>query len=257
VGAELERLAAEGTLRKLNAGLEARIAERTAELTKANAELEAFTYSVSHDLRAPLRAIHGFSRALEEDCASQLDATAMGHLERIRAGSTRMAQLIDDLLELSRVSRHTLSRTRTDLSAVARRCVDQLAAASPGRLVEVHVLDGLEADCDPRLVDVVLTNLLGNAWKFTSKKPGAHIEVGRDGPSAFFVRDDGAGFDPAYGGKLFKPFQRLHHSSEFPGTGIGLALVHRIIDRHGGTVWAEGREQGGATFHFTLGGAEG
>ncbi|MCC6658170.1 MAG: PAS domain S-box protein [Rhodocyclaceae bacterium] len=239
-----------------NAGeLERRVAERTCELEAANRELEAFSYAVSHDLRAPLRAINGFSRLLEEESAAVLDGKARGHLARVRAASVRMGELIDDLLELARVARHEMRTVAADLSALAREIADEIAAAEPARHVEWKIAPGLAARCDPSLMRAVLHNLLGNAMKYTSKKEPACIEFGVDesgGERRFFVRDNGAGFDMRYAGKLFGAFQRLHSPSEFPGTGIGLATVARIIHRHGGTVRAEGCVDAGATFFFTL-----
>jgi signal transduction histidine kinase len=225
-----------------------------AELENANRELDSFSYSVSHDLRAPLRAIDGFSRALLEDCAGSLDEKGRGYLQRIRAGTRRMAELIEDLLGLARISRGDLSRQPVDLSTIAARVAADLAGRHPNRAVDVVVEEGLTAAADPRLVTVLLENLLGNAWKFSSRKDDPRVEVGRlDGAArAFYVRDNGAGFDMAYADKLFGPFQRLHSAAEFEGTGIGLATVQRIVRRHGGRVWAEAEVGRGATFYFTL-----
>ena len=240
--------------------LEQRVRERTAALDASNQELEAFSYSVSHDLRSPLRSIDGFSQALLEDMEGRLDANAAGHLARIRAASQRMASLIDDLLSLSRITRTDLTMKRVDLSAMARAICEELAAAQPGRKVIVAVEDGLAAMADPRLTRQVLENLIGNAWKFTSKRSDARVEfgsvAGADGP-VFVVRDNGAGFDPAYADRLFGVFQRLHAMTDFPGTGVGLAIVERIVKRHGGRVWAESAVGQGASFYFTLGGPEG
>jgi signal transduction histidine kinase len=221
----------------------------------ANKELEAFAYSVSHDLRAPLRAIDGFSQALLEDYAARLDAGGRHYLDRVRANAQRMAQLIDDLLDLSRVSRSALQREAVDLSALAREIVAELRRAQPDRQVEVVIADGLRAVGDGRLLAVALQNLLGNAWKFTARQARARIELGRtneNGHSAFFVKDDGAGFDMRYVDKLFGAFQRLHSPQEFEGNGIGLATVQRIVRRHGGRVWATGEVGNGATFYFTV-----
>jgi light-regulated signal transduction histidine kinase (bacteriophytochrome) len=243
-------------LRRSHEGLEALVRERTAELEVANRELESFSYSVSHDLRAPLRGIDGFSRALEEDYGAALDAEARGYIERIRNATQRMGQIIDDLLLLSRVARTELRRESVDLSAVAREVDAALRAAEPGRNVAFEVTDGLHAQADERLVRLLLENLLGNAWKYTSRCARAHVSFGSGegrGEPAFCVHDDGAGFDMAYAHKLFGAFQRLHSSSEFPGSGIGLATVARIVERHGGRVWAEGEVGKGATFSFTLG----
>jgi PAS domain S-box-containing protein len=246
---------AEEKIHQLNLELEQRVRDRTAELATANQELEAFAYSVSHDLRAPLRSIDGFSRILVEDYAAKLDDEGRDSLNRICAASRRMALLIDDMLELSRVSRGELRRERVDLSTLARAVVADLRRIEPGRVVEFSAADGLADEGDPILLRGVLENLLGNAWKFTSKRSAARIEFGAlppGGPAGFFVRDNGAGFDPLYAGKLFGAFQRLHNSTEFPGTGIGLATVQRIIHRHGGRVWAEGELDAGATFYFAL-----
>jgi PAS domain S-box-containing protein len=232
-----------------------RVRERTLELEAANRELEAFSYSVSHDLRAPLRAVDGFSRLLEEEGAGRLDDRGRDHLRRVRAAAGRMGQLIEDLLALSRVTRTGLHRAPVNLSALARTVAAGLHAAHPDRKVELIVADTPVVPADARLVRVVLENLLGNAWKFTARQPRARIEFGAgDGPGAveFFVRDNGAGFDPAQAGRLFGAFQRLHSEAEFPGTGIGLALVQRIIQRHGGSLGAEGTPGAGATFRFSL-----
>lgn len=221
----------------------------------ASRELEAFSYSVAHDLRAPLRAINGYSVALVEDQGDRLDEQAKEHLERIGAGAMRMGQLIDALLDLSRMSRTDLVREDVNLSEVAHSVIAQLRASEPGRLAEVTVAEGLVAHGDSQLLIVLLENLLGNAWKFASKREVARIELGRtqqDGAWTYFVRDNGAGFEMEYARKLFTPFHRLHNASEFAGTGIGLATVQRIVRRHGGTIWAEGAVERGATFYFTL-----
>ena len=227
------------------------------ELEGANRELEAFSYSVSHDLRAPLRSIEGFSQILLEDYADKLDEEGEDYLGRVRAASRHMATLIDDLLDLSRVSREPLRREPVDLGDLATSIIGELRRTQPERAVEFVTEEEVMASADANLVAVALENLIGNAWKFTSKKPRARIEFGsinRQGEErTYFVRDDGAGFDEAYAGKLFGAFQRLHASEEFEGTGIGLATVQRIIHRHGGRVWAEGKVGGGATFYFTLG----
>jgi two-component system sensor histidine kinase/response regulator len=219
------------------------------------AESEAFSYSVSHDLRAPLRSIDGFSQALLEDHAANLDAKGQDYLRRVRGAAQRMGELIDDLLALSRVSRAAVRAQAVDLSVVARDIADELARRDPDRAVDVAVEAGLTTDADSRLVRVLLENLMGNAWKFTMKAPAARIEIGatrQTDEQVFFVRDNGAGFSMSYAHKLFRPFQRLHAETEFPGTGIGLATVHRIVDRHGGRVWAEGAVNAGATIYFTL-----
>jgi signal transduction histidine kinase len=233
---------------------EARLAHA---LQVANGELEAFSYSVSHDLRAPLRAVDGFSQILLEDYATVLDETGRGHLDRIRAGCQRMGQLIDDLLKLSRVIRQVMRREDVDLGATAAGVMEQLRAGDPGRHVTFIGPARLVVRGDPGLLRSALENLVGNAWKFTSKRPDARIEFGsrqENGETVYFVADNGAGFDNAYAGKLFGAFQRLHAQTDFEGTGIGLATVHRIIARHGGRIWAHGEVGKGATISFTLGG---
>ena len=245
----------EATLRQLNTELEQRVAARTAELETSNRELEAFSYSVSHDLRAPLRAIDGFSKALLEDCGDALGETGAGHLERVRHATGQMGNLIDDLLHLARISRAELQRESVDLAAAGREIAASLKQAQPERQVTFIVPPGLTAEGDSQLLHVVLDNLLRNAWKFTSKHPTAKIELGQSGSNGqkvFFVADDGAGFDMAHADLLFAPFQRLHRQSDFEGTGVGLATVQRIIHRHGGRLWAEGSVERGATFYFTL-----
>jgi light-regulated signal transduction histidine kinase (bacteriophytochrome) len=225
------------------------------DLKRKNKELEAFSYSVSHDLRAPLRAIDGFSRALEEDYAERLDETGREHLRRVRAAAARMRDLIDDLLRLSRISRAELRREGVDLSALAGTVIAALEKSGGERKVEFVIDPELNADADRRMLQVVLENLFGNAWKFTSKTAQPRIELGKkeqDGETIHFLRDNGVGFDMGHAGKLFAPFQRLHAEADFPGTGIGLATVYRIIDRHGGRIWAESSPGKGATFFFTL-----
>lgn len=249
------RARAEAKLRRLNRELELRVAQRTSQMEAANKELEAFAYSVSHDLRAPLRGIDGFSQALMEDYGDQLDESGRHYLTRVRAGTQRMGLLIDDLLRLSRVSRAQIEPAKVDLASLAREVIEDLRQQEPERRVTVTIQAPLPAFGDPHLLKIALDNLLGNAWKYTSRMPDASIEMGtiqEEGGKAFFIKDDGAGFDMAYAHKLFGVFQRLHSVEEFPGTGVGLATVARIIHRHGGRIWAAGAPEKGATFFFTL-----
>ncbi|TNE80891.1 MAG: HAMP domain-containing protein [Gammaproteobacteria bacterium] len=257
-----DRVEAEKALRQsrqetlqLNSELEQRVKERTLQLENANKELEAFSYSVSHDLRAPLRAIDGFSQALLEDYNDRLDDTGRDFLGRVRAGAQRMGLLIDDMLKLSRVSRAELKFAEVDLSEMASEILAELQATDPDRKVSIQITSGLKAWCDPQLIHIALQNLLQNAWKYSGKQGQGHIEFGmrqKDGEIGFFVQDNGVGFDMRYVHKLFGAFQRLHDQSEFPGTGIGLATVKRIISRHGGRVWAEAEIDRGSVFYFTL-----
>lgn len=249
------RKRAEEEVRKLNAELEQRVRERTAELETTARELDAFAYSVSHDLRAPLRSMHGFSRFLEEDYADRLDEDGLEYVARIKSSVAKMSQLIDDLLRLSRATRTELNREPVDISALASEIIEELRAAEPDRQVEVEVTPGLVTTGDSHLLRLALDNLLSNAWKFTGKCEHAAISVGttsQPGDQVFFVRDNGAGFNKRYESKLFDPLQRLHTADEFEGNGIGLAIVHRILGRHGGRIWAESELGKGATFFFTV-----
>ena len=246
---------AQAEIQMLNAELEARVEQRTAELVVANKNLEAFTYSVAHDLRSPLRALSGYSEALTEDYGDILDETGRWYAGRIQAATERMGALIDDLLLLAQVSRAEMNLGRVDLSAEVAAIAGELQAREPGRRVRFAIENGVWATADRTLIRTVLQNLIDNAWKFTAKCDGATIEfatTASDAEVCCYVRDNGAGFDPAFTGKLFQPFQRLHSVTEFPGSGIGLASVQRIIERHGGRVWAEGAVGHGATFYVTL-----
>jgi light-regulated signal transduction histidine kinase (bacteriophytochrome) len=241
-------------VRLLNATLEERVKVRTAELEATNKELEAFSYSVSHDLRSPLRTIDGFSLALEEDYAEAVDATGRDYIRRVRNGVQRMGQLIDALLQLSRITRAELNREEVDLTAVAKLVATNLKEENAGRTIEFRIEEGLRASADPKLMQVALENLMGNAVKFSGKVAAPTVEVGWDAAeSAYFVRDNGAGFDMYYADKLFNAFNRLHGDKDFKGSGIGLATVARVVRRHHGRIWAHGEVDHGATFWFTLG----
>ena len=247
---------AEDKLKRLNEELEKRVADRTREMTALNRDLEAFAYSVSHDLRTPLRSLDGYASLLEAEYGERLDDDGRGYLERIRQSARRMSNLINDMLTMAHLNRADLRRERLDLSELARSVVADITAAEPGRSAQWHIEDGLVVQADPTLLHAVLQNLLGNAWKYTSKMPQARIsftaERCADGSTEFQVRDNGAGFDMAYGHHLFQPFKRLHAQHEFEGTGVGLATVQRIIERHGGRVRGEGAVGQGALFAFTL-----
>ena len=246
-----ERLRTEDDLRSAHAEVQ----RRTQELAETNKELETFSYSVSHDLRAPLRTITGFSDLLFKQYADKLDDKGRHHLTWVAKGAEKMNQIIDDLLHLSRFSRQDVKRQDVDLSRIAGTLVEELRRAHPDRRVTVEIKEGIIASVDPQLIKAALSNLLDNAWKFTSKTEHARIEFGtfeRDGKTVYCVKDNGAGFDQKSAPRLFSPFQRLHSDQEFEGTGIGLATVERVVRRHGGTIWAEGKTGEGAAFFFTL-----
>jgi light-regulated signal transduction histidine kinase (bacteriophytochrome) len=256
----LHKHATDVRLRENERWLELTLQQRTAALEAANSELEAFNYSVAHDLRAPLRGIDSFSRLLIDKYSQQLDDEGPAYLDRVRAAAARMSQLIDALLTLAQVGRGELEPGELDFSHLVQAIASEIAAANPERNVRVAIAPGMRAYGDPRLLRIVVGNLLENAWKFTGRRKRPAIEVGpvqNTTQPTYYVRDNGAGFDPAYASRLFAAFQRLHADREFPGTGIGLAIVHRVISRHGGTVWADSRPDHGATFYFTLPGQSG
>jgi signal transduction histidine kinase len=242
-------------VRRANAELEQRVTERTRQLEAANRELEAFAYAVSHDLRAPLRSMSGFSQILQQNASAGLDEKSRHYLQRIHDASLRMSGLIEDLLNLSRIGRSELAPRAISLSQIASEAAAAVRERHPSRDVRLEITAGLEVDADPRLLRIALENLLSNAWKYTARAAPGRVSVGtqaaEDG-AVYFVRDNGVGFDMKYADKLFVPFQRLHPESEFPGSGIGLVTVQRIIARHGGRIWADAKPDEGATFYFTL-----
>ncbi|MCC6659033.1 MAG: histidine kinase, partial [Rhodocyclaceae bacterium] len=239
-------------LQQLNANLEARVRRRTHQLEEANREMESFCYSVSHDLRAPLRALDGFARILLEDAGHLLDELDKEKLGRIIAASERMGRLMDDLLKFSRIGRASMRLADVDLSALAAEVAGRLQGQAPERRLALQIGAGLRVRADSGLMRILLENLLGNAWKYTGGNSEALIEFGRNGDGVYYVRDNGAGFDMRYATKLFAPFQRAHSHGEFEGNGIGLAIVQRIVHRHGGRIWAESEPGRGATLRFTL-----
>ena len=250
-----ERKQAEEAIRSLNTELEQRVASRTMALEDSNKELEAFAYSVSHDLRAPLRAMNGFSNALLEDYRTSLDEQGQQYLVRMQEAAQRMGQLINDLLDLSLITRTEIIHQNVNLSSLAGEIATELKMQAPQRYVEFEITNNMVVSGDANLLKIVLENLLNNAYKFTSQCSQTLIQVGKTeqaGKNVYFVRDNGAGFDMVYANKLFAPFQRLHSMQAFPGTGIGLATVQRIIARHGGRIWANAAVNQGATFYFTL-----
>jgi light-regulated signal transduction histidine kinase (bacteriophytochrome) len=244
-------------VRRVNAELERRVAERTRQLEAANRELEAFAYAVSHDLRAPLRSMSGFSQILQENAPPGLDDKSRHYLQRIHDASMRMSGLIEDLLNLSRIGRSELTARPISLSQIASEAAAAIRERHPTRDVQLEIAPDIEVSADPRLLRIALENLLSNAWKYSSRSPQARVTVGTqmgDQGPVYFVRDNGVGFDMKYADKLFVPFQRLHPEAEFPGSGIGLVTVQRIIARHGGRIWADAKPDEGATFYFTIAG---
>jgi two-component system sensor histidine kinase/response regulator len=244
----------EEMIRNLNASLERAVEDRTRQLTDANKELEAFAHSISHDLRGPLRAINNFAHLLGEECREQMNERARGYLHRVLSSAARMEQLIEDLMRLSRVNGADLRRTTINVSRMVASIIAELQSRDPERHVETTIGEDLFAQADPQLLRIALENLIGNAWKFTRNAPEPRIEFGVSDPqkSVFYVRDNGAGFNPQYAKDLFAPFKRLHSSDEFPGSGIGLSIVQRVIRRHGGCIEAESSEGHGATFYFQI-----
>ncbi|MGM0651296.1 MAG: PAS domain-containing sensor histidine kinase, partial [Bacillota bacterium] len=250
-----DRKRADEALRAFNDELEERVRERTVQLEAANRELDAFTHSASHDLRSPLNRISGFSNALLEDCSDQLDPQSRDYLQRINSSCEHMKLLIDDLLKLSRVSQMQVSREPVELSVLANIYLKELMDSEPNRQAEIVNTPGLVVEGDTALLRIALENLLGNAWKYTGGKEKARIEFGsmvQDEKEVYYIRDNGTGFDMKHAEKIFTAFQRLHDSKKYPGTGIGLSIVSRIISRHGGEIWAEGEPGKGACFFFTL-----
>lgn len=248
-------LESQDQVRRMNADLEHRVTARTLQLESANRELESFAYAVSHDLRAPLRSMSGFSQIVIENAPTGLDEKNRDYLARIREASLKMSALIDDLLNLSRINRSEMTLRPTDLSQIAVEAAATIRERYPGRNVDIEIAPGMTVEGDTRLLRIAMDNLLDNAWKYTANVEHARITMGSqrgNGETIFFVRDNGIGFDMAYSGKLFGPFQRLHADSRFPGTGIGLVTVQRIVARHGGRIWAEAQPDHGATFFFTL-----
>jgi hypothetical protein len=255
IGAANSRKISEANIQQLNSELEQRVIARTAQLEITNKELESFTYAVSHDLMSPLRHIEGFIQILSNDYADKLDDKGRDLIQRVIAGAERMKNLINALLNLSRFTRLDVKRSKVYLSALGKTVAEELTKTQPERRVEFIIADDITGEGDPVMLRAVIDNLIGNAWKFTEKRPVARIEFGVtkiEGKDVYFVKDDGAGFNMKFSDRLYKPFQRLHSESEFPGFGIGLTIVQRIVQRHGGRVWAEGEVDKGATFYFTL-----